>query len=123
MPQELLFTETLFDESVILSGHINDKYNIFRHSRNKHGGGVMILIDKLYNTDPVKNIEQYNNVELIWCRFKIDINYFLFGLIYRPPKSGEEYLNFIVSEINHMCDCYKNDCIAISGDFNLSYIN
>ena len=22
-----------------------------------------------------------------------------------------------------MCDCYKNDCIAISGDFNLPHIN
>ena len=81
MPQVLLFTKTWFDEFVILSGYINDKYNIFRHDRNKHGGGAMILIDKLYNTNLVKNIEQYNNVESMWCRFKIGINYFLFGLI------------------------------------------
>ena len=54
MPQVLLFTETWFNESIILSGYINDKYNIFRHDRNKHSGGVKILIDKLYNTDLVK---------------------------------------------------------------------
>ena len=54
MPQVLLFTETWFNESLILSGYINDKYNIFRHDRNKRGGGVMILIDKLYNTDLVQ---------------------------------------------------------------------
>ena len=123
IPQVLLFTETWFDESVILFGYINDKYNIFRHDRNKHGGGVMILIDKLYNTDLVKNSEQYNNIESMWCRCKIGINYFLFGLVYRPPNSGEEYLNVMISEINHMCDCYKNDCIAINGDFNLPHIN
>ena len=29
----------------------------------------------------------------------------------------------MISEINHMCDCYKNDCSAISGDFNLRHIN
>ena len=123
MPQVLLFTETWFDESVFLYGYINDKYNIFRHDRNKHGGGFMILIDKLYNTDLVKNIEHYNNVNSMWCRFKIGINYFLFGLIYRPHNSGEEYLNVMISEINRTCDCYKNDCIAIRGYFNLPHIN
>ena len=90
MPQVHLFTETWFDESVILSGYINDKYNIFRHDRNKHGGGVMILIDKLCNTDLVKNMEQYNKEESMWYRFKVGINYFLFGLIYIPPCSSEE---------------------------------
>ena len=29
----------------------------------------------------------------------------------------------MISEINQMCDCYENDCIAISGEFNLPRIN
>ena len=39
IPQDLSFNETWFDESVVLSGFINEKYDIFRHDRNKHGGG------------------------------------------------------------------------------------
>ena len=45
MPQVLLFTETWFDESIILFGYITDIYNIFRHDRKKRSDGVMILID------------------------------------------------------------------------------
>ena len=49
LPQVLLFIETWIDESVVLSGFINEKCNIFRHDRNKHGGEVLLLIDKCYS--------------------------------------------------------------------------
>ena len=97
IPQVLSFTETWFDEAIVLFGFINEKCTIFRHDRNKHGGGGgLLLIDKRYSPDLVKNVVQYNNVESIWCRFKIGINHFLFGLICRPPNSGEEHLICII---------------------------
>ena len=67
---------------------MNDKYNVSRYDRNKHDDGVMIFINKLCITDLVKIIVQYNNVEFMWSKFKIGINYFLFGLINRPLNSG-----------------------------------
>ena len=42
-------TGTWFDVTTVLYGVILQKYNIFRSNRNRHGGDVMILCDKVLN--------------------------------------------------------------------------
>ena len=49
-----MVTETWFDDSIVLLYVvILQNYDVFRNDRNRHGGGVMILYDKVLNAQPV----------------------------------------------------------------------
>lgn len=69
-------------------------YNIFTNNRNRHGGGVAILIDKKFrfsyiHEDHLKNLCIRNNVELILGKIWISTNNILYICsVYSPPRGG-----------------------------------
>ena len=72
-----------------------DEYTIIRRSRNKHGGGVLLMALKQYKIkDCVFN---NNNIESVWCECKLGGELFIFGCIYRHPGIDLSYLKNITA--------------------------
>ena len=44
LPDIIAICETWCDESIIFYDNIFQSYDIYRHDRNRHGGGVLILV-------------------------------------------------------------------------------
>jgi Endonuclease-reverse transcriptase len=121
LPDIILVTETWFDESVILSGYLSRVYSIMRKDRNRHGGGVLLMVKSELKADLVDNNSSI--IEDVWCTFTVDKEKFLFGVIYRPPNNDEAYLFSVMNSISFMCQNYDNHNIIISGDFNFPSID
>ena len=104
----------------MLYGVILQNYDVFRNDRNRHGGGVMILCDKVLNAQPVDNPYTVN-IEEILCNFTIGYGKFIFGCVYIPPRSGINYLNCI----DNLCKNFSANklIIGLAGDFNLPHID
>ena len=80
---------------------ILQNYDVFRNDSNRHGGGVMILCDKVLSTQPVDNTYTVN-IEKILCNFTISPDKFMFGCIGRPPRSDINYLNCITNSLDNL---------------------
>ena len=114
--------ETWFDVSIVLNGVILQNYDVFHNGRNCHGGGVMILCDKVLNTQPVDNTYTVN-FEKILCHFIIVYDKFIFGCVYRPPSSFINYLNCITDSLDNLCKNIPANKLIIADDFNLPNID
>ena len=117
-----MVTETWFDISVVLYGVILQNYDVFRNHSNRHSGGVMILCDKVLNTQPVDNTYTVN-IEKILCNFTISHDKFIFGCICRPPRSDISYLNCITNSLDNLYKNFPADKLSIAGDFILQHID
>ena len=45
-----------------------------------------------------------NSIEVVWGKFNIGRESFLFGVMYRPSNSNKENMNLISYELYTMCD-------------------
>ena len=120
-----MVTETWFDVFIVLYGVILQNYDAFCNDRNRHGGGVMILRNKVLNAQPVDNTYTVN-VEGILCNFTIGLDKFIFGCVYRPPRSDINYLNYITNLqylLDNLCKNFPAKKLIIAGDFNLPRID
>ena len=85
--------ETKLDSSVPKSFYVNDKYNILRRDRNRHGGGVLVLVKRSYN---LVKVNYFDDFEAIY--FVISYNNLLLQFIstYRPPNTCQlGYFEFL----------------------------
>ena len=87
-----LGTEFHLDNSYFNSDLFSCKHNVYRKDRNKHGGGVFILVN---NTIPSFQIEVDSPLELIWVYLHVNTQAdIIFGCFYCPPHSP-------VSDLDH----------------------
>lgn len=99
-------------------------YDIFTNNRNRHGGGVAILIGKQLRFSYIRdtrigNICSTNNIELLMGKVWLESNKHLYICsLYSPPRGGSHpYTNNQAwTEILQFCDSF--DPIIICGDFN-----
>ena len=106
----------------MLYGVILQNYDIFRNDRTHHGGGVMILCDKVLNVQPADNTYTVN-IEGILCNFTFGHGKFIFGCVYRPPRSDINYLNCITNLLDILSKNVPAKKLIIAGDFNLPHID
>ena len=118
----IMVTETWFDVSIVLCGVIFQNRNVFRNDRSRHGGGVMILYDKVLNAQPVDNTYTVNFAGIL-CNFTIGDDKFLFGCVYRPPSSDINCLNCITDSLDNLCKNFHANKLIVVGDFNLPHID
>ena len=92
-------------------------YKLYRKDRNRQGGGVLVyIIDFMIVSlfpDPDPQLEllalsvRFNNFKLNLCLF------------YRPPSSGSQLFDTLVSYFNLICVSSFSNFIFI-GDFNVN---
>ena len=121
LPSIIIITETWSDEYVVLPKFLSSCYSVIRKDRNRHGGGVIILIDTNIGATEITNI--IVNIENTWCSFNVGDDSYLLGAINRPPNNDETYFSNVTETISKACLTYPSHNILIVGDFNLPQIN
>ena len=112
-------TETFLDDSVHDSHVAPPGYSVFRCDRNRHGGGVMILVRDCFNSFRRHDLEA--NCELLWIELPTKASTILLGVVYRPPLSSVSYLEELHTSL--LCAVKYNVPVILCGDFNLPNID
>ena len=112
-------TETFLDDSVHDSHITPPGYSVFRRDRNRHGGGVALLVRDCLNAFHRQDLEA--ECELVWAELPTRDTSVLFGVVYRPPQSPVSYLEELRSSM--ICAVGCNVPVIICGDFNLPNID
>ena len=128
MDQELdicILTETWLNDNISDKSKINDMtpntHNLYHMPRKtKIGGGVGMLINKVFKTDIIENYPfvsfEYINLKITYKNRSIQI-----VAIYRPPNMSRRGF---LSEFGELLDSLNdNRNILICGDFNLHMDN
>ena len=81
----LLGSESHLENTILNSEIFPNSYNIYRKDRNRHGGGVFILIRDTFSTS---EITLESPLEIVWIKVHIK-NYddLIIGSFYCPPNS------------------------------------
>ena len=81
----LICTESHLDETVISSENFPSQYTTYHHDRNRHGGGVFILVR---NDIPYSLIHVSEMIEQTWVHIHKDHKQsVILGSVYCPPNS------------------------------------
>ena len=122
----VLINESKLDSEISTPEVIPDNlgYTVYRKDRNRHGGGVMILIKNCYSSQIV---DIKSDAELLWIEVQLkNQRKLLLSTFYRPPSSDDEYLKLFdasLLDIRTRTANNPNHTIIVGGDFNLPDIN
>ena len=112
-------TETHLDESV---SHIAvNSFQLFRNDRNRHGGGVALLIN---DNLPCKRRTDFevDGLELLWVETIFRNKSLLCGVCYRPPGMSQDQVAEFISQLRFSFELISNlndtSCLVLLGDFN-----
>ena len=109
-------TESHLDNSYFNSELFPCNYNVYRKDRNKHGGGIFILVN---NTIPPFQIEVDSPLELIWEYLHVNTQAdIIFGCFYCPPHSTISELHHLHVSLSAIKSKYPAAKIFLGGDFN-----
>lgn len=108
----IMGTESWLDSAIPDTEVFPHGFTAYRKDRNRHGGGVFILVANEWTSEEVSF---HNSAEAVWCRvFLPKGNTVVFGCFYRPPDSGDTPMT-LLSEMVQLIP----DSVLLSGDFNL----
>lgn len=111
----LAITETFLDANILDTELSSDSYTIFWKDRNRHGGGVMLM---LKSTIPaIRRYDLESHCELLWIEITTITTKILFGVFYSPPSGPRDipldWLNLSLSGFS------PSTPIILTGDFNI----
>jgi hypothetical protein len=89
-------SETQFEDRKILTSELfpdNFNYDVYRNDRTLNGGGVILLVNKTYNSMPLYNLE--NGSESVWAKIMFDGSPHFFGCWYKDPESPSDYIQLL----------------------------
>ena len=115
----LAVTETFLDDSIHDSHIVPPGYVVFRKDRNRHGGGVLLLIRESLNASLQPDLD--DQCELLWVSIPTKSSVILFGVFYRCPQAPLSVLEALRSSVSSAVA--QNHPIVLCGDFNLPHIN
>lgn len=108
----IMGTESWLDSTIPDTGIFPHGFTIYRKDRNRHGGGVFILVANEWTSE---EISFHNSAEAVWCRVYLPKGKtVVFGCFYRPPDSSDTPMT-LLSEMMQSIP----DSVFLSGDFNL----
>ena len=84
-PKVVAVTETSLNYEILSSEIDTDSYNTFRHDRNRHGRGVLLLVHKIIPRRQREDLE--SNCEFIWVQLSLQKKNVLVGVYYRQQGS------------------------------------
>lgn len=115
----IAITKTFLDYIILSSQLLASDYTIFHKDRNRHGGGVMVLVRSTIAA--VRMLDLETNCEILWLKLLTAPSSFLFGVFYRSPGSPVdilEYLNCSRASIQG-----SSTPLVLCGDFNVPSID
>ena len=107
-------TETFLDDNILDGELVDQSFTIFRRDRNRHGGGVMLVLRS--GIPAYRHYDLETNCELLWVELTTTLRNVLVGVFYRPPNSGLYPLCELKSSLLSIRD---SSSITLTGDFNL----
>lgn len=117
-PHILAVTETWLNSQISDSEVVPPSHKIIRRDREARGGGVALILKNDINCFLLEDIP---NHESLFCQLSYRSTSFLFGVVYRPPKSSVEYMELLSGYLERMVrDGQK---FILTGDFNLPTID
>lgn len=114
-PHLIAVTETWLDDTISDNEVTIPGYQLVRRDRNRHGGGIAILIqDHL----PFTVILSHASAELLVIELRLRHSIVLCGLFYRPPSSDATVLTDVESALEQLPPS-KTRSFVLLGDFNI----
>ena len=116
-------TESFLSEDILdseLVGEIGGTplNQIFRKDRNRHGGGVMLLVRN--NIPTTRRYDLESRCELMWIELSLNALKILVGVFYNPPGSN---IDALLQLRETLAAVPESSNILLCGDFNLPTIN
>ena len=113
----LIGTESHLDETVMSSEVFHHSIlRTYRHDRNRHGGGVFILVRSDISSSLIHVSE---SIEQIWVhihkQYKQSI---ILGSVYFPPNSTVTVLDELQDTISKIGNSHPTAKLLLGGDFN-----
>ena len=78
-------TETFLDDNILDAELVGQSFTTFRRDRNRHGGGVMLVMRS--DIPAYRRYDLETNCELLWVELTTTSRNVLVGVFYRPPNS------------------------------------
>lgn len=117
-PHILAVTETWLNSQISDSEVVPPSHKIIRRDREGRGGGVALILKNDINCFLLEDIP---NHESVFCQLSYRSVSFLFGVVYRPPKSSVEYMELLSGYLERMLRGGQK--FILTGDFNLPTID
>jgi len=116
----IAITETFLDPSIDDSEFAPRCYSVFRRDRNRHGGGVMMLIRD--HIPVTRRFDLETTCEILWIQIATQSHSnLLLGVYYRPPGTSVEALVHLNNSLMSLSTC--NLPLVLCGDFNVPNID
>ena len=117
----LIGTESYLDEIVLSSEVFPSQYIVYRQDRNRHGGGVFILVR---SDIPSSLIHVSKSIEQIWVHIqKQHKQSIILGSVYFPLNSPITVLDELQDTISGFRNSHPTAKLLLGGDFNSPGIN
>ena len=114
----LAVSETFLVDNILNSELGCSSYTIFRRDRDRHGGGVMLLVHNIIPATRCFDLE--SDCEILWTELRMQSTSILFGVYYRPPRTDQRY----IAQLHHSLACIPESYpIVLCGDFNIAHID
>ena len=115
LPGMIFISETWLGNNCIISDFISEHFHVIRKDRNRNGGGVMLLVNKIFSVTETVMHDNFSEIESAWTCCKLGTQKFCLGVIYRPPNSTDIYIQKLLDQMSNMCDYYDKSSVIISG--------
>ena len=107
-------TESFLDSSIPDVHIIPSGYTVFRRDRNRHGGGIIVLVRNSITAVHHKDLEC--DCEMLWLELYTSRGVVNLVTYYRPPTTTADSLHSLHSAIVAVC---SSSPIIVCGDFNV----
>ena len=117
MPDIVIGTESWLSPDINSTEVFPPNYNVYRKDRNRHGGGVFILVSNVLISTPLSEFTSDEH-EALWVQVKEQRRpNMTIGAYYRPPSNTPEKLEEFRDIVSNVCRT-TSGTIVIGGDFN-----
>ncbi len=114
MSKQIAVTETFCNDDVLDSELSSSHYSIFRRDRNRHGGGVLLMIRS--NIPATRRRDLESACEILWTELP---KHTLLGVYYRPPNHSTK-LSELQQSLTRLPSSHH---VILCGDFNIPQID
>ena len=111
---ETFLSPDIFDHECVHS----NSYTVFRRDRNRHGGGVMLIVNSSISATRRQDLE--TDCEILWVELCLQNRKVLFAVSYRPPNSSSSCLLQLEHSLASVPDSVS---VVLCGDFYLPNVN
>ncbi|EFO92064.1 hypothetical protein CRE_13098 [Caenorhabditis remanei] len=116
----MALSETKLDNSYpdsLLS--FDNRYSVMRRDRDKHGGGVALLIRNNLNFVPISIPDQFKRVELVGVDLIIRNTSARIIVCYHPCHNDD--MSLLIEALKYLLSSHTN--VFLCGDFNMPHVN